>query len=119
MSWANNKRFLRRYRRWHKRKPPPDKLLARVDITGEGRESTRQAESDSEMAGTGGKVETNDGNLNVPESATWEPTTTIAELELTLVTAGGALETGAELSRIATIIAGSEFLRAVTTADAI
>lgn len=71
------------------------------------------------MAGTGRKVETNDGNLNVPEDAAWEPATTIAELELTLVTAGEALDTGAELSRIAAIIAGSEFPRAVATADAI
>ena len=71
------------------------------------------------MAGTGRKVETNDGNLNVPEDAAWEPTTTIEALELTLVTAVGALETDAELSRIAAIIEGSEFQRAVTTADAI
>ena len=71
------------------------------------------------MVGTGRKVETNDGNLNVPEDAAWEPATTVAALELTLVTAGGALETGAELSQIATIIAGSEFPRAVSTADAI
>jgi len=99
--------------------PPPDEPLARVDITGEGNESTRQAESEPEMAGPGRKVETNDGNLNVPEGAAWEPATTIAELELTLVTAGGALATGAELSRIAAIIAGSEFPRAVATADAI
>ena len=32
--------------------------------------------------------------------------------------AGEALDTGVELSRIATIIVGSEFPRAVTTADA-
>ena len=71
------------------------------------------------MAGTGGKVETNDGNLNVRESAAWEPATTIVELELTLVTAGGAHETGAELFRIAAIIAGTKFSTAVATADAI
>ena len=99
--------------------PLPDEQLARVDVTGEGNESTRQAESEPEMAGPGRKVETNDGNFNLPEGAAWAPATTIAELELTLVTASGALETGAELSRIAAIIAGSEFLRAVATADAI
>ena len=71
------------------------------------------------MACTRRKVETNDGNLNIPEDAAWEPATTFAELELTLVTAGGALDTGAELSRIAAIIAGSEFPRAVATADPI
>ena len=44
---------------------------------------------------------------------------TIAALELTLKTAGGVLDTGVELSGIATIIVGTEFPRAVTTANAI
>ena len=100
-------------------RPTYDKPLARVDITGEGNESTRQSKLEPEMAGTRQKVETNDGNLNVPEDAAWEPPTTIAALELTLVTAGGALQTGAELSRIAAIIEGSEFPRAVALAEAI
>ena len=97
----------------------PDELLALIDITGEGNESTRQAELEPEIAGTGRKVETNDVNLNVREDAACETTTTIAALELTLVTGGGALETDAELSRIATIIEGSEFPWAVATAEAI
>ena len=71
------------------------------------------------MAGTRGNIETNDGNLNVPDDAAKEPGTTIAALELTLETAGGALDTGVELSRIAAIIVGSEFPRALATADAI
>ena len=68
------------------------------------------------MACTRRKVETNDGNLNVPEDGARHD---IAELELTLVKDGGALDTGAELSRIAAIIAGSEFPRALATADPI
>ena len=71
------------------------------------------------MAGTGGNVETNDGNLNVPDDAAKEPATTIAALELTLETASGALDTGAELSRIPAIIVGSEFPRPVAMANAI
>ena len=43
----------------------------------------------------------------------------VAALELTLVTTDGALDTGVELSQIAAMIVGSEFLRAVATAVAI
>ena len=71
------------------------------------------------MAGTRRKVEINDGNLNVPEDASWELATTNAAAEVTLVIAGGALETGTELSRITAIMEGSEFPRAVAMADAI
>ena len=69
------------------------------------------------MAYMGGHVQINDRNLNVPDDAAKEAATTIAVLELTLKTAGGALDTGVELSQIAAIIVGSEFPRAVTTAD--
>ena len=43
----------------------------------------------------------------------------VAALELTLVTIDGALDTGVELSRIAAMIVGIEFPRAVATAVAI
>ena len=55
-------------------------------------------------------METNAGNLNIPEGDAREPAVTIAGLELTPVTTGeGALDTGAVFSRIAEMIAGSEF----------
>ena len=72
------------------------------------------------MAGTGGKVETNAGNLNVPEEDAREPAVTIAGLELTLVTTGErALDTGEVLSRIAEMMAGREFSSAWAMAAAI
>ena len=62
------------------------------------------------IAGMGGKVETNAGNLNVPQGDVREPVVTIAGLKLTPVTTGeGALDTGAVFSRIAEKMAGSEF----------
>ena len=68
MSRAYNKRFLERW--WHKNElPKPDEMLAWADITGKENESTRQDELEPEIAGTGGNVETNDGNLNVPDDA--------------------------------------------------
>ena len=54
------------------------------------------------------------------EDAANEPATTIAELEQALVeTTGGALQTGAVLSRIAVMMVGSEWLNAWAIADAI
>ena len=51
------------------------------------------------VADTDGNVDTNAGNLNVPEEAANEPATTTAELEQLLVeTAGGAIDSGAVLS---------------------
>ena len=72
------------------------------------------------MAGTGHKVETIAGNLNVPEGDAREPAVTIAGLELTHVTTGeGALDTGAVFSRIAEMMAGSEFSSSWAMAAAI
>ena len=65
-------------------------------------------------------METNAGNLNVPEEDAREPAVTIAGLELTLVTTGeGALDTGQVLSRIAEMMAGREFSSAWAMAAAI
>ena len=44
------------------------------------------------MAGTEGNVDTNAGNLNVPDEAAAELAATIAWLELTLVLSGGTHE---------------------------
>ena len=74
------------------------------------------------MAATDGNVETNAGNLNVPEGAAREPAATIhvAELELAPVTTSeGALDTGAVFSHIAAIMVGSEFSSAWAMATAI
>ena len=78
-------------------------------VTGTANASTGRAEVEPVVADTDGNVDTNAGNLNVPEEAANEPATTIAELEQTLVvTGGGALDSGTVLSRIAAMMVGSE-----------
>jgi len=90
-----------------------------VAITGEVNVATGREELEPVMAGTEGNVETNAGNLNVPDEATGELATTIAWPELTSAITVGTLELGAEFSRTAEMMAGSEFSRAWATATAI
>ena len=72
------------------------------------------------MAGMGENIKTNGGDLNIPDEDAIEPATTIAGLELILVTSGGeALETGAVFFPIAMMIGGSEFLNMWAMAGAI
>ena len=70
------------------------------------------------VADRDGNVDTNEGNVNVPEEAANKPATTIAGVEQTLdVTTEGALDAGAELSLIAVMMVGRE-LNAWAIADA-
>ena len=88
-------------------------------INGEAKDSTGRAELEPVVADTDGKVDTNAGNVHVPEAAAIEPATTVAGVEQTLdVTTKGTLDTGAALSRIAAMMVGSELLNAWTIADA-
>ena len=71
------------------------------------------------VADTDGKVDTNAGNVHVPEEAAIEPETTVAGVEQTLdVTTEGALDTGAALSRITAMMVGRVLLNAWAIADA-
>ena len=82
-------------------------------------DSTGRAEFEPVAADMDGNVDTNEGNVNVPEEAANEPATTIAGMEQTLdATTEGALDTGAEFSRIAGMIVGRELLNAWAIADA-
>ena len=54
--------------------------------------ATGQDELEPVMAGTEGNVNTNAGNLNVPDEAAAELVATIARLELTLALSGGTHE---------------------------
>ena len=96
-----------------------DELATSVAVNGDAKDSTGRAEFEPVVADMGGNVDTNEGNVNVPEAAANEPATTIAGVEQTLdVTTDGALDTGAELSRIAAMMVGRELLNAWATADA-
>ena len=88
-------------------------------VNGEAKDSTGRAELEPVVADTDGKVDTNAGNVHVPEAAAIEPATTIAGVEQTVdVTTEGTLDTGAALSRIATMMVGRELLNAWAIADA-
>ena len=54
--------------------------------------ATGQDELEPVMTGTEGNVDTNAGNLNVPDEAAAELAATIAWLELTLALSGGTHE---------------------------
>ena len=63
-------------------------------------------------------VDTNAGNVNVPEEAANKPATTIAGVEQMLeVTTEGALDTGAALTRIATIMVSRGLLNTWAIGD--
>ena len=88
-------------------------------VNGDAKDSTDRAEFEPVVAHMDGNVDTNEGNANIPEEAANEPATTIAGVEQTLdVTTEGALDTGAELSRIAAMMVSRELLNAWATADA-
>ena len=88
-------------------------------VNGDAKDSTGRAEFEPVAADMDGNVDTNEGNVNVPDEAAKEPATTIAGVEPTLdVTTEGALDTGAELSRIAAMMVGRELLNAWAIAHA-
>ena len=88
-------------------------------VNGEAKDSTGRAELEPVVADTDGKVDTNAGNVHVPEAAAIEPATTVAGVEQTLdETTEGTLDTGAALSRIAAMMVGRELLNAWAIADA-
>ena len=88
-------------------------------VNGDAKDSTGRAEFEPVVADMDGNVDTNEGNVNVPEEAANEPATTIAGVEQTLdVTTEGALNTGDELSQVAAMMVGRELLNAWVTADA-
>ena len=63
-------------------------------------------------------VDTTAGNVNVPEEAANKPATTIAGVEQMLeVTTEGALDTGAALTRIATIMVSRGLLNTWAIGD--
>ena len=71
------------------------------------------------MAGTEGNVDTNAGNLNVPDEAAGELAGTIARPELTLALSGRTLDIKAVFSRTAEMMAGSKFSETWATATTI
>ena len=82
-------------------------------VNGDAKDSTGQAELESVVADTDGKVDTNAGNIHVPEEAVIEPATTVAGVEQRLdVTTEGAHDVGAALSQIAAMMIGRELLNA-------
>ena len=88
-------------------------------VNGEAKDSTGRAELEPVVADTDGKVDTNAGNVHVPEAAAIEPATTVAGVEQTLdVPTEGTLDTGAALSRIAAMMVGRELLNAWAIAEA-
>ena len=96
-----------------------DELATWVAVNGEAKDSTGRAELEPVVADTDGKVDTNAGNVHVPEAAAIEPATTVAGVEQTVdVTPEGTLDTGAALSRIAAMMVGRELLNAWAIADA-
>ena len=98
---------------------PENAPVTWVAITKEVNAATGRDELEPVMAGKEGNVETNAGNLNVPDEAARELATTIAWPELTLAITGETLDIGAVFSRTAEMMAGSEFSRAWATATAI
>ena len=88
-------------------------------VNSDAKDCTGRAELELEVADTDGNVDANEGNVNIPEEAANESAMTIAGVEQTLdVTTEGALDTGAELSRIAAMMVGRELLNAWEIADA-
>lgn len=63
---------------------PENTLVTWLAITGEVNIATGRGELEPVMAGMEGNVETNAGNLDVPDEAARELATTIAGSELTL-----------------------------------
>ena len=90
-----------------------------LTITGEVNVATGWDELEPVMASTEGNIDTNAGNLNVPDEAVGELTVTIARPELTVALSGGTLDIEAVFSRTTEMMAGSEFSKAWATATAI
>ena len=81
--------------------------------------ATGRDELEQVVAGTEGNVDTNAGNLNVPDEAAGELAGTIARPELTLALSGRTLDIKAVFSRTAEMMAGSKFSETWATATTI
>ena len=90
-----------------------------VAITGEVNVAMGWDELELVMAGMEGNVNTNAGNLNVPDEATEELAATIAWPGLTLALSCGMLYIEAVFSRTAEMMAGSKFSKVWATITAI
>ena len=81
--------------------------------------ATGRDQLESVMAAMEGNVETNAGNLNVPDEAMTKLTTTIAWPGLTLAITSGTLDIEVVFSQTEEMMAGSEFSRAWATVTTI
>ena len=116
MSWFNHKCFV--HRQWEKQTAETGRRTGNVSGS-DAKESTGRAELESVVADMDGEVDSNAGNVHVPEEAVIEPATTVAGVEQTLdVTTEEALDVGAALSRIAAMMVGKELLNAWAIAEA-
>ena len=115
MSWSNHKCFV--HRRWEKQTAETGRRAGNTLTVTE--DSTSRAKLEPVVADTDGKVDTNAGNVHVPEEAAIKPATTAAEVEQTLdKTTEGVLNTGAALSQITAMMVGRELLDTWAIADA-
>ena len=73
-------------------------------VNGDAKDSTGRAEFEPVVADMDGNVDTNEGNVNIPEAAANEPATTIAGVEQTLDAGGRGQLVGSAVRMIRAIV---------------